>query len=151
MTRLSLQPESLRHAMLNETIGDYIRMRYLDTQLLSALCLGLLIVCDSVLLRNGVTCTDGKQHLNASSWYRNIYNLADTTLTGWESHLEESPVCSEKQSLDELTSGKWYVTQEGHFMYEPSSCQLLRHTGESARRCAFTVHAVHAEPMLAVL
>ena len=54
--------------MLNETIGGYIRMRYLDTQLLSALCLGPLIVCDSVLLRNGVTYTDGKQHLNASSW-----------------------------------------------------------------------------------
>ena len=137
--------------MLNETIGDHIRMRYLDTQLLSALYLGLLIVCDSVLLRNGFPCTDGKQQLNASSWYRNIYELANTTLPGWESHLEESPVCSKNHSLDELTSGKWYVTQEGHFLYEPSSCQLLRHSGESARRCAFTVRDVHAAPMQAVL
>ena len=111
-----------------------LKMGVSESCFLHALYLTLVVACDSVLLKSGVPSTDGMHHLNTSSWCRNIYTVANESFPSWERHLEDLPVCS-KESFGNLTKGGWYVTQEGHFLYEPSSCQLLRISGESARRC----------------
>ena len=44
----------------------------------------------------------------------------------WEAYTESLPLC-DGRSLDELTARAWYITTEGHYVYEPDTCgeQLL--------------------------
>lgn len=86
------------------------------------------------LLENGAKVAHSRENFKDGINYARINASGETRVTGWESHAEALPLC-DGRSLDELTSGGWYLTKEGHYTYEPDSCRLRRISGESARRC----------------
>ena len=85
-----------------------------------------------VLLRNGVEVSHGNKSFASSRNYLNIQQH-NSTIHAWEQHFNTVPPCTQK-SLDELTTGKWYITKNGRYLFEPDTCVLRRITGESARR-----------------
>jgi hypothetical protein len=82
-----------------------------------------------------------KEDLMNSTIYRviraNRSNKAGQ-LVSWDSHVSNVTYC-QGRSLDELTTGKWYLSKDGHYFYEPSSCALRRLTGEQVRGCAMAL------------
>ncbi len=89
-----------------------------------------------VLLRNGMQVTRGNHSFADSRNYLNILQQ-DSSIHIWEQHFKTVPPCNSK-SLEELTTGKWYINRKGRYLYEPDTCVLHRITGESARRYGFT-------------
>ena len=86
-------------------------------------------------------CADGVHHLSLSDdtqfqnskTYQNIHETDRYSVSSWEAHLRIVQPCN-TASLRELTEGKWYITEDGHYLYEPNSCALKRLTGHQARR-----------------
>ena len=89
-----------------------------------------------VLLRNGMQVTHGNHSFAFSRHYLSI-KKQESSIHTWEQHNSTVPPCN-SQSMKELTTGKWYITRKGHYMFEPDTCMLRRITGESARRYGVT-------------
>ena len=86
------------------------------------------------LLENGAKIGHSRESFKDGSNYARINQSDESQAKSWEAHTESLPLC-DGRSLDELTAGAWYITTEGHYVYEPDTCALRRLSGESARRC----------------
>ena len=78
-----------------------------------------------VLLENGVTIAHSRTSFKDGTNYARINVSGKNQAKSWEAHTETLPWC-DGSSLDELTTGEWYTTREGHYLYEPDSCALHR-------------------------
>ena len=87
-----------------------------------------------MLLENGVNLAHSRKSFKDSLNYARINQSGESRAASWEAHTGPLPRCDGKL-LDALSTGHWYITTEGHYMYEPDSCALHRLSGENARRC----------------
>ncbi len=85
-------------------------------------------------------CASGVHHLSLSNdslfqnseLYQKIRNTDSNSVSRWEDYLQTVQEC-ETASLHELTEGNWYITDQGHYLYEPNSCALKSISGHQAR------------------
>ena len=89
------------------------------------------------MLRNGIPIDGRAYHFKERETYIRIQSgdEGSSNVSSWKSHVQNVLMC-EKTSLDDLTSGKWYKSDEGRFLFEPDTCRLHRLSGELVRRCA---------------
>ena len=87
-----------------------------------------------IVLRNGIPVSEHTNDFTAHNIYQNIHTEGSSNVSSWETHVQHLVMC-ENRSLDDLTHGKWYRSDQGHYLYEPDTCQLHRISGELARRC----------------
>lgn len=87
-----------------------------------------------MLLENGVNIAHSRKTFKDGLNYARINKSGEGRAKSWEAHTESLPLCDGKL-LDELSTGGWYITKQGHYAYEPDSCMLHRVPGENARRC----------------
>ena len=85
------------------------------------------------LLENGAKIAHSRQSFKDGINYAKINESGEGRAQSWKAHTESLPLC-DGRSLRELTTGAWYITDKGHYTYEPDSCALRRISGESARR-----------------
>ena len=88
-----------------------------------------------MLLENGVKIAHSRRTFRDGRNYARINEHGEGRALHWEAHTESLPLC-DGRALDDLTSGRWFINRQGHYMYEPNSCALHRISGENARRCS---------------
>ena len=74
------------------------------------------------LLRNGVQLVTGHPTFQFNKYYEQL-RQPNSTVYSWEAHVETVPPCYSR-TLEELTQGKWYLSNSGHHRYAPDTCAL---------------------------
>ena len=66
-----------------------------------------------MLLENGVKIAHSRKIFKDGLNYARINESGEGTAKSWEAHTESLPLC-DGRLLDELSTGGWYITQQGH-------------------------------------
>ena len=103
--------------------------------LIMLVCFHMLQVSFSLLIRNGAQLVDQPDDFKLGQNYRNIQSGQNSSVHDWHRHDHTLQACSD-QSLQQLTTGHWFIDAKGHYLYEPATCILRRMSGEDARRYA---------------
>ena len=89
----------------------------------------------SLLLKNGAQLVDKPNDFKLGKNYQRIQSGQNSSVHDWHGHAETVQSCK-GESLSALTTGRWHINGQGHYLYEPASCVLRRFSGEGARRYA---------------